>query len=290
MIDDLKLPVGLDGRAVRHVAGGIRVRAHRHVELEVNLVVRGTASYLLDSRRYELTPGTLTWLFPGQDHVLVDESADHELWWAVFTPDLIARSARVPHTRPLLADDPSGWFSRRIGTGRARRLHMLFGEVSEAETRDAALANAGLAYLLAFAWRAFLDGDALDAGVAVHPAVRKVAQMLQTDPETGDLVRLADIADLSPAHLSRLFKAQIGISISRYRNQQRLRRFLMAYEGGERSTMLAAAMAAGFGSYAQFYRVFRAETGRTPSTLRTAPEESALTATPNSRVESGRLA
>src|SRR6266516_4763262 len=53
MIDDLKLLVGLDGRAVRHAAGDIRVRAHRHAELEVNLVVRGTASYLLDSRRYE---------------------------------------------------------------------------------------------------------------------------------------------------------------------------------------------------------------------------------------------
>ena len=73
------------------------------LELEVNLVVRGTASYLLGDRRYALTPGTLTWLFPGQDHVLVDESSDHELWWAVFRPALVARLATTPHARPLLA-------------------------------------------------------------------------------------------------------------------------------------------------------------------------------------------
>src|SRR5207247_2295767 len=82
MSDDLGVRDGLDGRVVRHVVGDVRPRPHRHAELEVNLVVRGSASYLLGERRYELTPGTLTWLFPGQDHVLVEESADHELWWA----------------------------------------------------------------------------------------------------------------------------------------------------------------------------------------------------------------
>ena len=89
MIDDLGVQTGRDGRVARHRVGDVRPRAHRHAELEVNLVVRGTASYLLGDRRYALTPGTLTWLFPGQDHVLVDESSGHELWWAVFRPALV---------------------------------------------------------------------------------------------------------------------------------------------------------------------------------------------------------
>ena len=65
MIDDLGVRVGLDGRVVQHKVGDVRPRAHRHAELEVNLLVRGTASYLLGDRRYALMPGTLTWLFPG---------------------------------------------------------------------------------------------------------------------------------------------------------------------------------------------------------------------------------
>lgn len=268
MLDELELPAGLDGWVARHRAG-MPVRAHHHVELEVNLVVRGSATYLLGERRYQLGPGVLTWLFPAQDHVLVDQSTDHELHWAVFTPDLVARTATTAAMRPLLDDDPAGQFSRRLNPTQTRRLQTLFDEIHTAETRDNALANAGLAYLLALAWQAFLDSDDIIAGTDVHPAVRAVAHLLRTNPQADTLTHLARTVGLSPGHLSRLFKAQTGISLSRYRNQQRLHRFQLVYGNGEHTTALSAALAAGFGSYAQFYRVFREETGRTPSAART---------------------
>jgi AraC-like DNA-binding protein len=273
MLDDLRLQERVDGRVLRHVAGEFRPRLHRHAELEVNLVVRGTASYLLDERRYELYQGTLTWLFPGQDHVLVDESGDHELWWAVFRPSLVARAATAPEAGPLLEQDPLGQFSRRLDSARVARIGALFREVRDAESVDATLFNAGLAYLLTYAWRAFLDSHDIVEGTDLHPAVESVARLLQADPGAGDLASLARVASLSPSHLSRLFKAQTGVSISRFRNQQRLRRFQLLYRRDRRATALSAALEAGFGSYAQFHRVFRQETGRSPSTLRTAAEE-----------------
>ena len=276
MIDDLGIRAGLHGRVVRHRAGEVRPRAHRHAELEVNLVLRGTASYLLGERRYALTPGTLTWLFPGQDHVLVDESCDHELWWAVFRPSLVAEIATTRHTRPLLEQDPVGQFSRRLHPGRVRCLSALFHQVHDAETVDDVLVNTGLAYLLSLAWRAFLDSDDVVEGVDLHPAVETVTRMLRADPNAGDLATLARAARLSPSHLSRTFKEQTGVSISRFRNQQRLQRFLRLYGTGRRTTALAAAHQAGFGSYAQFYRVFREQAGRTPSALRTAAEHDDL--------------
>ena len=276
VMGDLGIRTGLEGRVVRHTVGDVRPRAHRHAELEVNLVVRGTASYLLGDRRYALTPGTLTWLFPGQDHVLVDESADHELWWAVFRPGLVARTATTPHARPLLEADPVGQFSRRLDSARVRRLGALFHEVHHAETMDEALVNAGLAYLLSLAWRAFLDSDDVVEGVDLHPAVETVARVLRTDPNAGDLTTLARAAGLSGSHLSRIFKAQTGVAISRFRNQQRLQRFLHLYGSGRRTTALAAALEAGFGSYAQFHRVFREQTGRSPSALRTAAADDAV--------------
>jgi AraC-like DNA-binding protein len=276
MVEDLGLRAGLDGRVVRHTYGDVRPSLHRHAELEVNLVVRGTASYLLGNRRYELTPGTLTWLFPGQDHVLVDESADHELWWAVFRTGLVARTAVTPETRDLLEEDPVGRFSRRLDSRQVRRLSALFTELRDAETLDGALVNAGLSYLLILAWRAFLDSDDVVEGVGVHPAVETAARLLRTDQHPGDLNTLARAAGLSLSHLSRLFKAQTGVSITRFRNQQRLRRFVVLYGNGRRSTALAAALEAGFGSYAQFYRVFRQETGRSPSELRVAADDDVL--------------
>ena len=238
--------------------------------------MRGTACYLLGERRYELTPGTLTWLFPGQDHVLVDESRDHELWWAVFRPGLVARTATTPQMRPLLEENPTGEFSRRLNSQRARRLDRLLRELRAAEGLDDALLNAGLSYLLVLAWRAFLDSDEVIEGVDVHPAVETIARLLRADPRAGDLTTLARAADLSPSHLSRLFKAQTGASISRFRNQQRVHRFRLLYGDGRQTTALAAALEAGFGSYAQFYRVFRAETGGRPSMSRTEERPGAV--------------
>jgi AraC-like DNA-binding protein len=103
---------------------------------------------------------------------------------------------------------------------------------------------------LLLAWQAFLDSEDVVEGVGVHPAVEAVARLLYADPATGDLSALARAAGLSPSHLSRLFKAQAGVSISRFRNQQRLDRFVALYSEGRRTTTLAAALAAGFGSYA----------------------------------------
>jgi AraC-like DNA-binding protein len=268
MTEDLGLRLGIDGRVGHHLAADGPPRAHRHAELELNLVVRGTASYLLDERRYELTPNTLTWLFPGQDHVLVDESADHELWWAVFRPVLVSRTATATPARPLLERDPIGQFSRRLDAPCAARLGVLLRELCEVEPADGALLNSGLPYLLLMAWRTFLESEDLVAGVDVHPAVETVARCLRANTEAGGLDALARTAGLSPSHLSRIFKAQTGVSITRYRNQRRLERFMALYGHGHRTTALAAALEAGFGSYAQFYRVLRAETGRAPTALR----------------------
>lgn len=236
-------------------------------------MVTGTASYLLDDRRYDLSAGTLTWLFSDQEHVLVDESADHTLWWAVFRPRAVARAATLSHARPLLEGDPVGRYSRRLHPQRARRLAELFGELREAESLDDGLFNAGLAYLLALAWRAFLDSTDVVADRQIHPAVDTVAHLLQADPDAGDLTALARRVGLSPSHLSRLFVTHMGLSMTRFRNQQRLERFMRLYGHGRGTTALAAAHQAGFGSYAQFHRVFRKETGCSPSALRTATDD-----------------
>jgi AraC-like DNA-binding protein len=270
MIEDLGLRAGSDGRVVRHAAGDLRPGSHRHAELELNLVVRGTASYLVGERRYELTPGTLTWLFPDQEHVLVDESSDLALWWAVFRPDLVARTATSPGAQPLLQGDPIGRYSHRLDPQRVTRLADLFRELHEAGSLDDSLFNVGLSYLLLGAWRAFLDSDDGVGGVDLHPAVYRVARLLHADPNADRLPGLARTVGLSAPHLSRLFNTQLGLSITRFRNQQRLQRFLRLYGNGRRTTALAAAHEAGFGSYAQFYRVFRQETGRNPAMLRTA--------------------
>ena len=64
--------------------------------------------------------------------------------------------------------------------------------------------------------------------------------------------------------MSRLFKQQTGVALVDFRNRQRVEKFLDFYGTGQRRTMLDAALEAGFGSYAQFHRVFKRVRGCSP--------------------------
>ena len=94
------------------------------------------------------------------------------------------------------------------------------------------------------------------------PAVQVVLHRLEMDPvQTGE--QLARELGVSAGYLSRAFKREVGVSLVEYRNQLRVRRFLCAVDR-ERPNLLRAALEAGFGSYAQFHRVYRRLFGTTP--------------------------
>lgn len=74
---------------------------------------------------------------------------------------------------------------------------------------------------------------------------------------------LAEGLGVSPSKLGKAFRAQMGVAFVDYRNQLRLERFMkLVFPGG--GNVSAAARSAGFGSYAQFHRVFRALVGKSP--------------------------
>jgi AraC-like DNA-binding protein len=95
-----------------------------------------------------------------------------------------------------------------------------------------------------------------------HPAVAKAVQMLADDPSLSAAAIAAQL-DVGASRFARVFKGQMGTSLVDYRNQLRLERFDRQVEEGN-TNLLGAAMAAGFGSYAQFHRVFHAVRGMPP--------------------------
>ena len=97
-----------------------------------------------------------------------------------------------------------------------------------------------------------------------HPAVEKAVRLLQDEAEPENVAALARRVGLSPGHLSRLFAAQTGLSLTDYRNQQRLDRFLRGLRPGVCVNLGRAALEAGFGSYAQFHTVFTRRMGCSP--------------------------
>jgi len=94
------------------------------------------------------------------------------------------------------------------------------------------------------------------------PVAVKAAQLLASDPAmTG--AELGARFGLSASRMARVFKSEMGVSLVEYRNRLRLERFstLLDRRG---DNLLDAALGAGFGSYAQFHRVFLELRGTTP--------------------------
>jgi AraC-like DNA-binding protein len=88
------------------------------------------------------------------------------------------------------------------------------------------------------------------------------------------LIELARQLAVSPHHLSRVFSALTGETISAYRNRVRVRLALERLSQGERSIARVAADL-GFSDHAHLARVVRREVGRPPSELRAALEPAA---------------
>jgi AraC-like DNA-binding protein len=169
-----------------------------------------------------------------------------------------------------------GWVAcTPIRTARAR-LGMFFNDAGltgarlddEKQARTAILCSLlGVLLDVGRAGRAGPDHDGpaspqLPRPPAAHPMVVQAVRMLAQDPSLGGK-ELAARLDISVSRLARVFKSDMGMSLVEYRNQIRLDRFAVLVDGGGEN-LLAAALAAGFGSYAQFHRVFRALRGTTP--------------------------
>jgi methylphosphotriester-DNA--protein-cysteine methyltransferase len=234
-----------------------RFPIERHEEMELNLVVAGSATVQAGSETYELTRGRLVWMLPGQWHGFTQASPDLALWVGMFSAGLI---------------DTVRLLDRSLAEGRVsacvclddeevRRLSAWCFTLMRCR-QDTTRFNLELAGFLLSAWRARARSRADERDP--HPAVTRAAALLTYSEDRWSLPTLSKRVGLSPFQLSRTFHAHMGVPLAHYANHQRVQLFEYLFGDGNRHNLLATALAAGFGSYSQFFRVFRLVTGRTP--------------------------
>lgn len=266
-LDQWEIPRSVAGTALfEDVArsGAIgAVERHAHVELELHLILRGQCSFLVEGRRLGAGPGTLVWVPPGVDHLVLGVEGAFQRWMLLFRPRVVRSVLPAAVSRALLRPRSATVLGRRLTLPNARALGRLFDEVRDVAFQTVALHNAGIQFALARAWQLFERSADLPSTSELHPAVARAIVMLRR--ECPPLRALAKACGASPGHLSRLFAEQVGTSITDFRNRQRIDRFAEIYGDGSRLTMTAAALEAGFGSYAQFYRVLKQVIGATPA-------------------------
>lgn len=87
-----------------------------------------------------------------------------------------------------------------------------------------------------------------------------------TEPLT--LKEIADAADLSPTYFSAVFKQVNGITLWEYINKRRIELAMQIFDSKSSDSILDIAFKCGFNNTANFNKMFRKYTGRTPSEYR----------------------
>ncbi|MEX1117134.1 MAG: helix-turn-helix transcriptional regulator [Akkermansiaceae bacterium] len=289
MLENLKIGPRYDG--FLFLAEAARnppvLKPHRHLELELNVVVRGSITYVVGDRRFTFGKRTLLWMFPAQEHQLVDRSGDAQYYVAVFKPAVISQAAGGAGYEGLRREnnesggvlntllEPATFdlIRRTMEVTVADGLHpdvlnreAGFGASSNFafEHGDPDALNAALRHLLLLCWRYQRGRLTPDGAVVLHPAVRQALSLLGEGVWDDDLASLAKRCGVSEVYLSRVFARQVGVPLNRYRNSVRLGRFLDLLRAGDGRTLTELAYEAGFGSYAQFFKIYVQAYGQGP--------------------------
>ena len=264
MKERLNIDDSYDGLVWFHKHQPPMLLAHKHDELELNIVVQGTAAYLLESQHVNLEPSSMLWLLPENEHILIDRSPDFEMWIAVFRPSLLSKVCVDSFTQALQWPRVDEVYCRRLSHIHLSKLTALCQDIARM-SNQLSYVNSGLGFLLMCAWDAFLQADQPVLVEGLHTAVSQAAKLLMAHHESGEsLDQLAYHIGLSPSRLSRLFKQQTGMSITEFRNHCRIQRFLQLAQMDSEPNLMDTAISSGFGSYAQFYRTFKRIMGRSP--------------------------
>ena len=209
-----------------------------------------------------LDPTMAYFMNPGDEHRVDHPQPNGDDCTAMkFAPELVASIWGGDTALPWgpLATSPRADLEHRLLLAAARRS----GDAHELEERAIALTAAMLERT---------DARRVAAGRPSTTRARRalvdgVREALAADSGRS-LSELAQALAVSPHHLSRVFRSLTGHTISRHRMRLRARLALERLAGGERNLARLAAEL-GFADQGHLCRVLKAETGRTPSALRT---------------------
>ena len=271
-------PTGLAGQRVEEYPSSLSCwqgrafamdRAHRHDDLEVNLVSEAALTYLSGDSVVRIRPGEAALFWAAVPHRLIDCPDNWRarvrwlhiplstvLGWGLPSEAISRLLGGVPLLAPGVEYPDSAAFARWSadlagGSGALREAALLEVE-------------AGVRRLLRYARPT--DDDTESA-----PAVRHVATMARFVADSYHRpITAADVAasaHLHPNYAMTLFRQVLGLTIRGYITQRRLaeaQRLLLTTD----ATTSRIAVETGFGSASRFYEIFTRRYGRPPGEYR----------------------
>lgn len=250
--------------------GNIRCGPDWHWRLDLTdydlwLAIAGKGQLMLGTETYPVRAGTLFWLRPGDDGLAVHDPADpltvifvHFDFFRAGSDEPVPVCPDTLAHRHIPLTDRSKIESSLARVVRLNQIPTVMGTVE---------ARAALNLALVEIYRQ----DAVNRGavnVQPDPRVSRVLQRIHRNPaERLSLTDAASLANLSPDHFSRLFKAHTGTSFRQYVLDVRLER---ARHLLEETTLPISevAEALGYDDVFLFSRQCKARYGAAPTQLR----------------------
>ncbi len=242
------------------------IERHAHRFLEAHLLVRGSAVVVIGDRRIDLPTGSLLWVPPRTEHLMLDASPTLRRWCLCLRVGAVQQILSRDESAPLLSRG-KGTQLVQLARVELHELARIFEDVNGQMASGPSVTNAGLAYALARAFEVFRLSAPSGEPAALHAAVARALSIMQGDGLLLSRDELAVRCRVSPTHLSRLFVRELGQSLRNVRNRKRLARYQELLASGRCDSLTEAALGAGFGSYSQFHRVFKRATGHSPAGL-----------------------
>lgn len=234
----------LEGRRAQvwHHQPCFRRPRHFHAEPELNVVARGCGILSVGQQHLHLRAGSAVYLLPGQDHELLIESPDFELFVVAVEPELAERAGfgtgrcvgQIELDRRALSELRRSWLAMR--------------ELADAATIERHLSDQFSALSRRFE--------------TPHSLCRRTLELLQRAPELTETA-VAEQLQVHPSDVSRWLRSSTGVRLVDLRARLRLIKFVDLVDAG--SSLTRAALESGFGCYTQCHRVFRDHVGCAPS-------------------------
>ena len=273
------------GVAVEYFPGYINPEPEPHGidALLVSFTVKGTGRHWMNDVVYPEKPGSLGITNYGQVHSIVTDPGGMDIYNLYLDP----RSSPLPSVPPELNRMLHVLFARnehfRHRFNRSIHLHFddpalplqciqtLHQETTQPSTGSTAIIQAMLrVFLIACCRNALNEGMVPSFSSDAPPPAWLLATCRFMDenyrsPITLD--QLADRADISKGYLCRAFKKQVSLSVVQYLTERRIQHAVQLLQETD-GKILAIALDSGFGDLCHFNRVFKKQTGVSPSAYR----------------------
>ncbi|MFB9993263.1 helix-turn-helix domain-containing protein [Deinococcus oregonensis] len=246
---------------------------HRHREIEVNLVLRGSLTYLIGGRRLTVSAGQLALLWAAMPHRLIASNPHTDVFWLTIPlgdvlrwnlPQLLVQailSGQAVHSEATDATDQgrfAGW-ADLLSTQDADEPRRIVLLELEARLRRLALNWAGPA--------GSATPQAVTGIAAADHVERMAAFMAEQYQQPLKVAEIAAAAGLHPHYATTLFRAALGVGLSEYLTQSRIahaQRLLLTTD----LSVLDIMHEVGFRSTSRFHEAFVQACGVAPRVFR----------------------